>query len=314
MSLLLCLELGFFSVLVRGYVRPPARYSPRRGRRRSRRSRRSAIVAQRSNGRGACAADMMRARDERRNRRRPRSTHAVAVHLADPARARRVGADLAGAKARRGAVDRARRPVVALIVVAGWSSPTRPACRQRRLRRRRCSSSAGSARSRPRSRSAPPTTRADGLAAERGDRGRASCGSPTADGASSSPATNPALAQRDRASAGPTCRAPTDAGLVDVNNASVTALLKLPGVDGDLATRDRRDPRAGRWLLVAGGLGAGAGPRRRPRRGAARRGRVPAAARPRLNRRYSATVCPATNPSQATISSTTSLRHRARRW
>jgi DNA uptake protein ComE-like DNA-binding protein len=29
----------------------------------------------------------------------------------------------------------------------------------------------------------------------------------------------------------------TDAGLVDVNNASVTALLKLPGVDGELATR-----------------------------------------------------------------------------
>jgi hypothetical protein len=28
-----------------------------------------------------------------------------------------------------------------------------------------------------------------------------------------------------------------DAGLVDVNNASVTALLKLPGVDGDLATQ-----------------------------------------------------------------------------
>jgi DNA uptake protein ComE-like DNA-binding protein len=28
-----------------------------------------------------------------------------------------------------------------------------------------------------------------------------------------------------------------DAGLVDVNNASVTALLKLPGIDGDLATR-----------------------------------------------------------------------------
>ena len=27
-----------------------------------------------------------------------------------------------------------------------------------------------------------------------------------------------------------------DAGLVDVNNASVTALLKLPGIDGDLAT------------------------------------------------------------------------------
>jgi DNA uptake protein ComE-like DNA-binding protein len=28
-----------------------------------------------------------------------------------------------------------------------------------------------------------------------------------------------------------------DAGLVDVNNASVTALLKLPGVDGDIATQ-----------------------------------------------------------------------------
>jgi hypothetical protein len=28
----------------------------------------------------------------------------------------------------------------------------------------------------------------------------------------------------------------TDAGLVDINNASVTALLKLPGVDGDAAT------------------------------------------------------------------------------
>jgi DNA uptake protein ComE-like DNA-binding protein len=27
-----------------------------------------------------------------------------------------------------------------------------------------------------------------------------------------------------------------DAGLVDINNASVTALLKLPGIDGDLAT------------------------------------------------------------------------------
>lgn len=48
--------------------------------------------------------------------------------------------------------------------------------------------------------------------------------------------TNPQLAQEigigrpDRAGA-------ADAGLVDVNNASVTALLKLPGVDGDLATR-----------------------------------------------------------------------------
>jgi len=46
---------------------------------------------------------------------------------------------------------------------------------------------------------------------------------------------NPRLAQEigigrpDRAGA-------ADAGLVDVNNASVTALLKLPGVDGDLAT------------------------------------------------------------------------------
>ncbi len=47
---------------------------------------------------------------------------------------------------------------------------------------------------------------------------------------------NPALATEigigrpDRAGA-------VDAGLVDVNNASVTALLKLPGVDGDLATQ-----------------------------------------------------------------------------
>ena len=46
---------------------------------------------------------------------------------------------------------------------------------------------------------------------------------------------NPALAQEigigrpDKAGA-------TDADLVDVNNASVTALLKLPGVDGDCAT------------------------------------------------------------------------------
>ena len=48
--------------------------------------------------------------------------------------------------------------------------------------------------------------------------------------------TNPALAAEmgigrpDRAGA-------ADAGLVDVNNASVTALLVLPGVDGELATR-----------------------------------------------------------------------------
>jgi DNA uptake protein ComE-like DNA-binding protein len=47
---------------------------------------------------------------------------------------------------------------------------------------------------------------------------------------------NPALAQEigigrpDRAGA-------TDAGLIDINNASVTALLKLPGVDGDVATQ-----------------------------------------------------------------------------
>jgi heat shock protein HtpX len=45
------LEIRFFSVLVRGYMRPPARYSPRRGRRRSRRSRRSAIAGKRINSR-----------------------------------------------------------------------------------------------------------------------------------------------------------------------------------------------------------------------------------------------------------------------
>ena len=49
-------------------------------------------------------------------------------------------------------------------------------------------------------------------------------------------AENPALAKEigvgrpDRAGA-------ADAGLVDVNNASVTALLKLPGVNGELATK-----------------------------------------------------------------------------
>jgi DNA uptake protein ComE-like DNA-binding protein len=47
--------------------------------------------------------------------------------------------------------------------------------------------------------------------------------------------SNPALAQEvgigrpDRAGA-------EDAGLVDLNNASVTALLELPGIDGDIAT------------------------------------------------------------------------------
>jgi hypothetical protein len=40
----LVLELRFFSDSVCGYVRPPARYSPLRGRRRSRRARQSAIV------------------------------------------------------------------------------------------------------------------------------------------------------------------------------------------------------------------------------------------------------------------------------
>jgi hypothetical protein len=34
----------------------------------------------------------------------------------------------------------------------------------------------------------------------------------------------------------PDVKGAADAGLVDVNNASVTALLKLPGVDGDVAT------------------------------------------------------------------------------
>jgi DNA uptake protein ComE-like DNA-binding protein len=35
----------------------------------------------------------------------------------------------------------------------------------------------------------------------------------------------------------PDKRGAADAGVVDVNNASVTALLRLPGVDGDLATQ-----------------------------------------------------------------------------
>ena len=34
----------------------------------------------------------------------------------------------------------------------------------------------------------------------------------------------------------PDRRGAADGGLVDINNASLTALLKLPGVDGDLAT------------------------------------------------------------------------------
>jgi DNA uptake protein ComE-like DNA-binding protein len=47
---------------------------------------------------------------------------------------------------------------------------------------------------------------------------------------------NPALAA-EIGIGRPDVEGATDAGLVDVNNASVTALLKLPGVDGDLATR-----------------------------------------------------------------------------
>jgi DNA uptake protein ComE-like DNA-binding protein len=47
---------------------------------------------------------------------------------------------------------------------------------------------------------------------------------------------NPALAA-EVGIGRPDVEGATDAGLVDVNNASVTALLKLPGVDGDLATR-----------------------------------------------------------------------------
>jgi DNA uptake protein ComE-like DNA-binding protein len=47
--------------------------------------------------------------------------------------------------------------------------------------------------------------------------------------------TNPRLAQE--IGIGRPDRAGADAGLVDANNASVTALLTLPGVDGDLATQ-----------------------------------------------------------------------------
>jgi Helix-hairpin-helix motif len=46
---------------------------------------------------------------------------------------------------------------------------------------------------------------------------------------------NPALA-REMGIGRPDVAGAADAGLVDVNNASVTALLKLPGVDGDVAT------------------------------------------------------------------------------
>jgi DNA uptake protein ComE-like DNA-binding protein len=48
--------------------------------------------------------------------------------------------------------------------------------------------------------------------------------------------TNPQLAQ-EIGIGRPDRTGGADAGLVDVNNASVTALLELPGVDGDLATR-----------------------------------------------------------------------------
>jgi hypothetical protein len=46
---------------------------------------------------------------------------------------------------------------------------------------------------------------------------------------------NPALA-REIGIGRPDRQGAVDAGLVDVNNASVTALLKLPGVDGEIAT------------------------------------------------------------------------------
>jgi hypothetical protein len=46
---------------------------------------------------------------------------------------------------------------------------------------------------------------------------------------------HPALA-REMGIGRPDRHGAADAGLVDVNNASVTALLKLPGIDGDLAT------------------------------------------------------------------------------
>ncbi|MFZ0040509.1 MAG: helix-hairpin-helix domain-containing protein [Solirubrobacteraceae bacterium] len=48
--------------------------------------------------------------------------------------------------------------------------------------------------------------------------------------------TNPALAE-EIGIGRPDRQGAADAGLVDVNNASVTALLELPGVDADLATR-----------------------------------------------------------------------------
>jgi helix-hairpin-helix protein len=46
---------------------------------------------------------------------------------------------------------------------------------------------------------------------------------------------NPALA-REMGIGRPDVTGAADAGLVDVNNASVTALLALPGIDGDVAT------------------------------------------------------------------------------
>jgi hypothetical protein len=46
---------------------------------------------------------------------------------------------------------------------------------------------------------------------------------------------NPALA-REMGIGRPDVTGAADAGLVDLNNASVTALLELPGVDGDVAT------------------------------------------------------------------------------
>jgi DNA uptake protein ComE-like DNA-binding protein len=49
-------------------------------------------------------------------------------------------------------------------------------------------------------------------------------------------ASNPALAQ-EIGIGRPDRQGAADAGVVDVNNASVTALLRLAGIDGELATR-----------------------------------------------------------------------------
>ena len=250
-SLLSGLELGFFSVLVRGYVRPPARYSPRGGRRRRRGRGEEPSARQRSKRiRSPTMASLQRMSASQRTSQRSRWPYMSLI----PIGLGRLGADLRRA-------PRPQQPsgwrwgIVWTVIVARRMGPVgRPATATATLGGLLLHPRVGGGaiatsftiREAYERAMASPLLGGDARPGELRlrDRARAHADRPRQPGTGA-----------EIGIGRPDVTGAADAGLVDINNASVTALLKLPGSTGTSPPRSskaaRRSRASRRWRTWA---------------------------------------------------------------